>query len=937
MTILYTAMSHRVSAFERLICLQGLTCLLGLFVNLSAVRGQDLERPAAEFFAAHCTHCHDANHESGLDLTGLDDQWLEAPRDDRESFELRVRIHDRIAAGDMPPEGEADLPTVEKDRFLLMWSRQLQLVEREWIAREGRSTQRRMNRYEYENALRDLLGVPWIQIKDQLPEDGEKFRYNKVGDALDVSHIQLSRYMSTAQTAMREAMLAKLIHPPSTGRRYYARDEPSLTFNFWPRENSTLSDRHSFPVLDGKAQPDVRRGDAPRSDPDSRNREAVGRVSSIFSDAGGYSWGQFRAPVSGRYRLRFKGYSIWVSGGGIARWFYEGFGDEKAPLYHLPMWHRPNADEVWPGRRGEPIGVYAQSSGQSRPLGAFDFSTVPTIGALEATLVAGEVIQTDGDRLFRTRVNGTDEQYVNPLARPDGMPGYAVQWMEVEGPLYDQDHARGYELMFGDLPLEQRTDGSVTLVITSAAKRILDEQSGQSPADSPEQPTSGFRGRFAPQVADVHVEALSSDPSEDAARLLRQFMTRAYSRPLEEAHFELFLQLFRDEYAKDGQFTRAMMSVYTAVLASPGFLFIQEQPGPLDDYAMANRIAFFLWNSQPDEELRTLATTHRLGDDAVLRDQTERMLGDPKHERFVEALTDYWLDVRKIDDTSPSTTLYNDYELDGPLKTAAIDETRMFVTAMIEENLPARNFIDSDFTFLNERLAQHYGIENVQGANMRRVGLPADRVRGGLLTQASVLKVTANGTTTSPVLRGSWISERILGIRIPPPPPVPAVEPDIRGAVTIRQQLEQHRADPSCASCHSRMDPPGLALENFDVMGGWRERYRAVSEEVDAEPGVGMNGQRFAFHYALPVDPQGTMDDGREFSGIRDLKRLLLKDERQIARNFVEQLVVFATGAPVHFSDRAAVEEILDSTESSGFGVRSIIHEIVQSEMFRQK
>ncbi len=903
-----------------------------LAFNGALAEERDGDRTFLPFFAQHCNQCHDANHESGLDLSDLNAQWNEP-----ESFDLWVRIHDRIADGEMPPEGEGDLTPIERNQFLERLSASLRESELKRVSSEGRSTQRRLNRYEYENALRDLLDVPWIQIKDQLPEDGEKYRYNKIGEALDVSHIQLARYMSTAQHAMREAMIAKLVQPEPTRRRYYARDEPSLTFNFWPRENSTLSDRHSFPVLDGKAQPEVRRGNAPMSSPETRQREAVGRVSSIFSDAGGYQWGQFRAPVAGRYKLRFKGYSIWVSGGGIARWFYEGFGDEKAPVFHLPLWHRPNADEVWPGRRAEPIGVYAQSSGQSRPLGSFDFLMEPTIGEIEATLVAGEVIQTDGERLFRTRVNGTDEQYVNPLARADGMPGYAIQWMEVEGPLLDPSQTQGYALMFGDLPLAQAEEGSVTLSITTDAQKILDTQAGKPIAPESDEPNLGFRRRSLPRSADVKVEVESADPEADAARLIRQFMSRAYRRPLDESHYERFLQLFHQEYAKEQQFTRSLMSVYTAVLASPEFLFIQEQPGPLDDHALATRLALFLWNSEPDEELRDLVAANRLGNNKVLQEQTERMLGDPKHHRFIQAFTDYWLDLRKIDDTSPSTTLYNDYELDGPLELAAIDETRMFVAALIEENLPARNIVESGFTFLNERLARHYGIDNVEGASMRRVALPPDSVRGGLITQASVLKVTANGTTTSPVLRGSWVSERILGIKIPPPPAVPSVEPDIRGAVTIRQQLERHRADPSCASCHRRMDPPGLALESFDVMGGWRDRYRAVNETATAESGIGMNGQAFAFHYALPVDPSGQMPDGQAFAEIRDLKRLLLEDERQIARNVIQQLVVYATGAPIHFSDRAAVEQMIDATESSDHGLRSVIHEVVQSNMFRNK
>ncbi len=340
----------------------------------------------------------------------------------------------------------------------------------------------------------------------------------------------------------------------------------------------------------------------------------------------------------------------------------------------------------------------------------------------------------------------------------------------------------------------------------------------------------------------------------------------------------------------------------------------------------------------PDDALRDLADRGELHKPDVLRTQAERLLDDPKSRRFVEAFTDYWLDLRKIDDTSPSTTLYNDYELDDPLKLAALEETRLFFAELLRADLPARNVVASDFTFLNERLADHYGIKGVEGVNFRKVKLPADSVRGGLMTQASVLKVTANGTTTSPVLRGHWITERILGIDTPPPPPtVEAVEPDIRGAVTIRQQLEKHRTNATCAACHSKMDPPGFALESFDVMGAYRERYRAVSDKVPPVKGYGMNGQPFAFHYALPVDSAGTLPDGRPFKDVRELKRMLAEDEEPVARNLVRQLTVFATGAPVRFSDREEVEKILAAAKSKQYGVRSIVHAIVQSELFQNK
>jgi Protein of unknown function (DUF1588)/Protein of unknown function (DUF1585) len=200
-----------------------------------------------------------------------------------------------------------------------------------------------------------------------------------------------------------------------------------------------------------------------------------------------------------------------------------------------------------------------------------------------------------------------------------------------------------------------------------------------------------------------------------------------------------------------------------------------------------------------------------------------------------------------------------------------------------------------------------------------------------------VLKVTANGTTTSPVLRGYWITERIMGYQIPPPPPVAAVEPDIRGAVTLRQQLEKHRNDASCASCHSKMDPPGFALESFDVMGGWRDRYRAVKEDVKPENGIGLNGQAFAFYYALPVDCAGELPDGRVFKDIREFKRLLLQDEVPLARNLTRQLTTYATGAPVRFSDREQIEKIVQQASARQYGMRSIVHGIIQSDLFQMK
>jgi hypothetical protein len=879
--------------------------------------------PATDpFFAKHCIACHGAaKPQAGLDLTKLTYQPANA-----DNFTTWVKIHDRVAAGEMPPPALPRPAAAVQASFLQAVASRLTATETAATATVGRAGLRRLNAYEYENAIRDLLGVPWLRIKDKLPQDGIAHRFNKAGGALDVSHVQMARYLSTAQLAMREAMSARLVQPPTATTRVYARQEPTLVGNMWPREGNTRTDRMSFPVLDSHAQPAVRAGRSPISSPETKEREAMGRVSSIFSDAGGFSWTSFRVPVAGRYRIKVKGYSIWVSGGGIDHWNFTGFGPQKTAYLYTPRVERPNPDEVWPGLRNEPIAVYAQSSGQSRPLGQFDFTPEPSVHEVEVYLAANEVIQTDSMRLFRTRVNGSELEYINPLATKEGMPGVAFQWLEVEGPLYDETSSSGYKLLFGDLPMRRLPD--------SAAPGVaLQVVAPRPPGDA----GGGFRNR-GPRLQDVLVEVDAPQPREDARRLLRAFLAQVYRAPAPGDDEQRFFQLFEQQFAAGRGFAKSLLASYTAVLSSPGFLYVQETPGKLSNYALATRLALFLWNSQPDAELRALAASGRLSNPAVLRAQTERLLNHPKMNRFVEAFTDYWLDLRKIDDTSPSTTLYNDYELDDPLKLAAVDETRLFTAELLRQNLPARTLIHSDFTFLNERLARHYGVPGVTGAAMRRVTLPPDSVRGGLMTQASVLKVTANGTTTSPVLRGVWIMERILGFQTAPPPGVPAVEPDIRGAVTIRQQLDKHRADPSCASCHRKIDPPGFALESFDVMGGWRERYRAAVDDAKPEPGVGFSGQRFAFHYALPVDSAGALPGGGAFRDIRQFKQLLLeREEATVVRNLVGQLLTYATGAPIGFADRKRVEEILQATRSSRHGVRSIVHGIVQSSLFQSK
>ncbi len=367
-------------------------------------------------------------------------------------------------------------------------------------------------------------------------------------------------------------------------------------------------------------------------------------------------------------------------------------------------------------------------------------------------------------------------------------------------------------------------------------------------------------------------------------------------------------------------------------MTAPDFLCLIEEPGRLNDFALASRLSYFLWNSTPDEALLDIARQGKLGDAKVLAAQTDRMLQDAKASRFVDSFTDQWLGLRAIDDTTPDSKLYPEYARNDQLKRSSVLETRAFFSRMLHENLSVREFVAADWTFVNEALAKHYGVPGITGLGLQKVSLPAGSPFGGLWTQPAVLKVTANGTFTSPVKRGVWVAERLLGIPIPPPPPdIPAVEPDTRGAKTLREQLALHRSKGSCTGCHAKFDPYGFALESFDVTGANRANYRLLNSAIPP----GTKGPSWID--GLPVDCSGETPDGKPFADIRELRRILAENPAQLARGVTRHLVTYATGAPVTRLDQPAVEAIAQSAAKDGYGLRSLVHGVVQSELFRWK
>jgi hypothetical protein len=363
-----------------------------------------------------------------------------------------------------------------------------------------------------------------------------------------------------------------------------------------------------------------------------------------------------------------------------------------------------------------------------------------------------------------------------------------------------------------------------------------------------------------------------------------------------------------------------LMACYRGILCSPRFLYFIEPVGKLDDFAIASRLSYMLTNSMPDAKLMELAGKKKLHRKSVLHEQTERILKDHGELEFLTRFADQWLDLVDIGFTEPDRKRHRDF--DPIVQNSMLDETRYFLHDLLQRDASVSRLINAKHTFANSRLARYYGIEDVAGDKIRRIDLGPRSNRGGLLAQGAILKVTANGTNTSPVLRGVWVSERILGKPIPPPPEnVPAVEPDTRGARSIREQLQKHVSDTSCAACHTHIDPPGYALENFDAAGRWRTSYSTSKQKSQA----------------VEIDASFTMPDGQKFNDFRQFRQLIAENPEPLARNFCEKLIIYGTGSNIQFADRLEINKIVQQNADCDYGMRSLLHATIASDIFLSK
>lgn len=495
-----------------------------------------------------------------------------------------------------------------------------------------------------------------------------------------------------------------------------------------------------------------------------------------------------------------------------------------------------------------------------------------------------------------------ESQRGRPIAEYGG-PGLAILQVSLEGPLLDEFPSRGHRLVF---------------------KGITRKEVGPS--------ASKNRGH---REARARFEIISADERRDAFQALMRIAEAAFRMPVTADDALPYVELFLRERAGNAPFEDALRTAVAAIFCSPRFLYLHENPGPLDDFALASRLSYFLTRTAPDSTLREFAANGRLaGSPEALREQTERLLSDPRSERFIVDFCDSWLDLRDIDFTSPDKYLYP--EFDEYLRFSMPLETTAFIRELIDSNLAVENLVRSEFAMLNSRLADHYGLPPVTHTEIRKTQLPPDSVRGGLLSQASIHKVTANGTNTSPVMRGVWVMERVCGkTPAPPPPGVAGVEPDIRGATTIRELLDKHRSLDTCNSCHRVIDPPGFAMESFNPIGGFRERYRSLGGGDPTETVV--HGRPVRYRLGPQVDSSGQLADGRSFADFRSFRDALATADDMLARTLATKLLTFATGREMGFSDRDDIEHIVRKSASQGHGVRALLDLVIASRIFQEK
>ncbi|MEZ6118429.1 MAG: DUF1592 domain-containing protein [Pirellulaceae bacterium] len=756
--------------------------------DLSAIR---------QFVQRHCFDCHSAENDGRIDLTTFGDN-------DSIDVQMAERIVRKVGAGQMPPPDAGQPDDSQRNSFLERLTLELdQLAQAN--PRPGRTaTFRRLTRYEYQNAIRDLLGLQ-IDATALLPADEVSHGFDNITVG-ELSPTLVNRYLSAAEKISKLAV----------GSSY--RTAESKTF---------------------RIPPDVTQED---------------HVAGLPLGTRGGGLFDYHFPQDGEYEVRIR----------LTRdrdEHVEGLHESHQLELLLDQTHIKSFDVEPPGRKKSDDG--------------YDLATHETV-----------------DQHLVARFPATAGQHqigVTFIKQPSSVLETKRQPLNVHYNMYR--HPRLGPAVY-------------QVTVTGPHKSAEPTQS------------------LSRQKVFIRYPHDQGDEEACAIEILRQLARRAFRRSISDQDLERPLQLYREGY-QEGGFETGVEWAISAVLVHPKFLFrietdppsaMSQQPYLVNSFELASRLSFFLWSSIPDDELLSLAEQNQLRNTEVLPQQVRRMLQDPKANALVSNFVGQWLYLRNLDSITPDSRLYPDF--DDNLRQAFRQETERCFAHVIQNDLSVLELLGADYTFLNERLAKHYGIPHVYGSRFRRTTLPDDSNRGGLLRHGSVLMVTSYANRTSPVLRGNWVLENIIGTPTPPPPPnVPTLDDNpLSQSVTFRERLAQHRKDAACAVCHNLMDPIGFALENFDAVGRWRD---LESQTI--------------------VDARGTLPDGTEVNGVDELETGLLQRPEQFVQTLTEKLMTYGLGRGLEANDAAAVRQVVRHAAEQDYSFSSIIIGIVESVPFQMR
>ena len=828
----------------RLFC--GKLLAIGCFFVLPLFSNHlDAAETVAEFEAflkTYCVSCHGEEKQKG------DHRFDALTLNLSDSNNLRSwqNILDVLHLGEMPPDKkDVKQPSAQKLRQVIAsLEEQLLKAHAKNNSTGGQTVYRRLNRFEYRNTLRDLLGIniDFVDPTEKFLPDASKEGLDNIGNALVTSDYFLKQAMGAAETMIQRAT------------------------HFEPRPK-TINRISPGPVLHRKGGILT-----------SASRE-INAYDEIFEQAGrsfndgyiGMSDYPNGVAVSGRYRIQLTASSSNQR---------HPWGDmiptnqNEALRVGVVIFNAGTADALRYDASERNVGEYPlPESGAKRTVELelwLEEGWAPKFKWVNAPFRAyrtGEkLLQRYLPDLYQPRPDprlGTKvkQAYLYKMGRllvaNNKGPTLRIHQVQIDGPLLGQWPPKGHVLMYG-------------------------------------------KGEVRSQDIEIH---------------LKRFATQAFRRSVTNYEMKPYAALVRQYEAEGKSTVEALQVGYKAVLASTPFLHMPQFNDTLSADELATRLSYFLWSSMPDDTLFKLAENGRLLQPDVLHAQVERMLKDPKSQAFITHFTDRWLRLDKINSMPPDLKQYKSY-YDENLDVAMKQETQLFFGHILKNNLPVSNFIDSDFTFVNRGLAALYGMAALDDAALVKVAI-TDRRRGGLLGHASVLTATANGIDTSPVIRGVWVLENLLGTPpTPPPPDVEPLAPDLRNALTIREQLDKHRENPSCYDCHIKIDPMGFALENFGPIGEWRESY----------------GRSKTF-----IDASAQMADGTHYKDIVQFKKELLKRKDLVTRHLTKKLLEYSTGRIMELKDRKELESTFVIVKAKGSGLRDLVHAVVQSKVFLKK